>query len=174
MWPPSKIVSGDSIKWESEFSDYPPTDYTLSWAIRGLSNLDVIAESSGDKFLTTLTATQTSLLLPGQYFYQAYLTSIEDPENRTTIKQDSFNVLPNLALESDYDGRSEVEKLLHLVNRAISELIKDNVVSYRIKEREVTKQDLPELIKWRDQLKIEFARLKQAEAGLSRRLFVRF
>lgn len=172
MHPPAKITAGDTVRWLTELPNYSPKDYSLSWSFRGKTSLDVDAAVNNGQFWTIINGSQSNSLI-GSYSYQAYVTDGDD--NRTTVLNGSIEVMPNLAtVTGEFDGRSPAEQMLDLVNSAIAALMTDNVKAYRIKEREVTKQDLPELIKTRDKYKIEVAREKRASLGSSGRVYVQF
>lgn len=172
---PRTITPGDTITWRDSFSDYKPPEYGLSWAIRGATALSVDAIATGDEFETTITPALSSSLVAGTYFFQAY-TRYES--NRVTIGSGQITVLANLgALTDPYDGSTIAQKMLFAVTEAIQARLSGGAVdSYEIKGRQLNRTPLPDLVKLRDQLKIEVAR-EQAAAGLmpdSRRLFVKF
>ncbi len=176
---PILIVPGDTISWISNFTAYNSSDYTLSWAIRGNSSLDLIAVPYGNDFKTTITAIESETLTPGQYYYQAFLSDSDG--DRVLIGSGQIQVVANLATATaPFDGRSEAQKLLDSVTAAILAITEGGAVKeYQIKDRKFTKQDLPELIKWRDKLKVEIAR-EQASAKIAqglgdpRKLYTRF
>lgn len=172
---PRTITPGDTVSWRDSFCDYKPPDYSLSWAIRGASAINLDAIATGDEFETTITPAQSGTLVAGSYFFQAY-TRYGD--NRITIGSGQITVLANLgALADPYDGSTTAQKMLAAVEEAIQARLSGGAVdSYEIKGRQLNRTPLPDLVKLRDQLKIEVAR-EQAAAGLmpdARRLFVKF
>ncbi len=177
---PSKLTPGDTITWKTNFPNYKSSDYTLSWSIRGTSQLDVTATRDGDDFTTTITSTQSATLTPGLYAYQAYLTDVNN--ERLIIGSGQLEVTVNLAAITEaYDGRSTAQKLLDAVNETILNFNSGVIKEYRIKERIMIRQDmsLTELIQLRDKLKIEVAREQASskiEQGLGdpRRLYTKF
>lgn len=58
------------------WSDYPATDWNLTFAMRGASNLSVSGAANGDDFDVVLTAVQTAALGPGPYQWFAKVTQI--------------------------------------------------------------------------------------------------
>ena len=166
------FVAGDSTTFR--FIYPASTSHTVHLSLRGQSSLDVSGSGDGINWTVPLTSAQTVNLPPGDYVYQAYLVDLAG--ERTTIESGSVKVNVNLStITGNYDGRSELEQLFELVNKAIKALTVDNVREYQIKERKVVKQDLPELIKWRDRLKMEVSRERQASGqSVSNMLNIRF
>jgi hypothetical protein len=169
---PESFVSGDRVVFELILPQSTTNDVFMS--LRGLAELDIEGTANGQKLTIPITSAQSATLPPGDYFYQIYL--VDSNSDRSTVDQGSMRVLVNLAtITGNYDGRSELEQLLSLVNDAIKALTRDNVKEYQIKERRFIKQDLPELIKWRDKLKGELSRERQANGhGGSKMLNIRF
>jgi hypothetical protein len=167
-----KFVAGDRTVFEFI---YPASaSHTVHLSLRGQASLDASGVGDGRNWAVTLTSAQTANLPPGDYAYQAYL--VDGSDDRTTIETGSVKVNVNLStITGNYDGRSELEQLYALVNAAIKALAVDNIKEYQIKERKVVKQDLPMLIQWRDKLKGELSRERQAsgQSG-SRMLHIRF
>lgn len=174
---PRVITSGDTVTWRDSFNDfYKPPEYSLSWAIRGSSSLNLISTWDGDSFVTTISSNTSATLSPDTYFFQAYATSIHG--SRTTIGSGQITVIANLELQSgNYDGSTKLEKMLAAVEAAISaHLVGGAVQSYEIKGRRLDRTPLPDLIALRSQLRIEVTR-EQSARGLipdSRRLHIRF
>lgn len=173
---PRTITPGDTVIWRDSFAEYKPPDYSLSWAIRGASTLDLDAIAIGEEFETTITPTASSSLTAGTYFYQAYARL---GGGRITLGSGQITVLANLesALGS-YDGSTMAQKMLAAVEGAIAARLSGGAVdSYEIKGRRLDRTPLPDLVALRSQLKIEVYR-EQAAAELMggdpRRLFVRF
>ncbi len=162
--------AGDRVSVAPSFPDYPSTDFTLTVAIRGPASLDLTATGVGNGYSLGITAEESAQLPAGEYFYHAIAD--DGAGDRVTVSEGRFRVLENLAaIEAPYDGRSLVEKMLASVNKAIIDLTESNCTSYRIKEREFTKQNLPDLIVWRDKLRVELYREQQAARagqGISR------
>lgn len=161
------FTQGDTVKWDSELPAFLNTVHSLSWSIRGLVSLDVtaIAGNSPSNYFTTITSQQSGTLTPGRYYWSAIVTTTADG-SRTTVATGQLTVKPNLSsVTGVYDGRSDSEKELDAVDLAISSIMaNDGIKSYRINEREFTKQDLPDLIMWRDKLKIEVSREQSLQA----------
>lgn len=61
------IISGDSSQFTLSNSDYPASAWTLNYLLSGPTTLTVAGVASGDDFIITLTANQTTVLKPGVY-----------------------------------------------------------------------------------------------------------
>lgn len=173
---PRQITPGDTLTWRDSFTDFLPPEYTLSWAIRGEVALSTTAIAVGDEFETTISKEQSATLPSGTYYFQAYLTASSG--DRITIGSGQITVAANLETAAgSYDGSSSAQKMLIAVEAAIQARLTGGAVdSYEIRGRSLARTPLPDLVKLRDQLKIEVAR-QQAAAGLmpdARRLFVKF
>lgn len=173
---PRQIVAGCSYTWSDRFIDYKPLDYSLSWAIRGASALNLISASFGDEFQTTLLPIGSSALSPGRYYFQAIVS--DSSGGKFYLGAGELEVLANFeSIISPYDGSTTAQKLLSLVETAIKARLEGGAVdSYEIRGRNLSRTPLPDLVKLRDRLKIEVARERSA-LGLmpdSRRLWVRF
>jgi hypothetical protein len=162
---------GDSVTWETTLLELYSDGFTLSWAIRGESLLTVEATQTttpSTSFSTSITSTQSANLVPGLY---RWVAAVSKEDQRITLANGQLRVGVDLFTTVDpIDGRTSTEKMLDQVNAAISEIINNGAVaSYKIKEREFTKQDLGELIVWRDKLRIEVKReqsLTKIQQGL--------
>lgn len=173
---PKTITPGDTVTWRDRFIVWNPRDYSLSWAIRGSTALDLVAVGDGEEFVTRIHQSESSTLIYGTYFYQAYITDLVEGD-RTTVGQGSITVGANLTSLESFDGRTSAAKMLAAVEAAIKARLEGGAVdSYEIRGRSLARSPLPGLIALRQQLRIEVAR-EQSAAGLipdARRLHIRF
>lgn len=184
---PSQIIIGDTVTWNDsglrgndpttgEVTDYTSNNYTLSYAIRGNVALNVSAIANDTGFRTTITSAGSGTLTPGLYFWQAFVTDLSN--NRVTICSGQIRVVSNLAVgTAPFDGRTNTKQMLDAVEAAIIARLKGGaVVEYQIKGRDLKRDPLPDLIKFRDQLRMQVAREEQSCKGSKdgRRLYVRF
>lgn len=173
---PRNLTAGDTLSWRDSFSDYKPPEYSLSWAIRGATAINLEAIAVGEEFETTITPALSSSLASGTYFFQAYTRY--SGGSRHTIGSGQITVLANLeSAQYAYNGSTTAQKMLAAVEVAIQARLTGGAVdSYEIKGRRLDRTPLPDLVALRSQLKIEVQR-EQAAAGLmpdARRLFIRF
>lgn len=170
---PMKITKGDSLTWK----DDPTTDnlgniidstWTLTYAIRGSTILDLTATTDGSGWSTTISKAQSSALTKGFYYWQAYA---EKSGNRVTLAKGRVEILEDLAsATTGFDGRSQVRIDLDNVKAAIRALVTNGAVQeYSIGNRSFKKMTLSELRELESQLLFELAQEERAEtmkAGL--------
>lgn len=182
---PSQITAGDSISWD----DVPSTDnlgnqvdsslWTLKYDFRqaGATNLTVTSAAQGLGWRTTLTKIQTSGFASGKVYFQAYAESGTD---RVTLGAGSFTIEKNVSTAANTDEfRSQAEQDLAAVETAIRSLVSGGAKAYTIGGRSMTKNDMADLLMWRDRLKGIVAKEKKAERlanglGNPSNVFVRF
>jgi hypothetical protein len=182
---PEKINQGDSISW----NDVPATDnmgeeisvntgWTLNYAIRGASSLDLVSEDDGSEWLTSMTSAQSAALAAGFFYWQAFATKGSD---RRTLGSGRVEIIKNLALVTGtYDGRSQARQDLDAVQASIRALVSGGAVQeYTIGNRSMRKMNLADLYIIESKLKYQVAQEERAEkikSGLGdpRNLFVRF
>ncbi|MBD2694449.1 hypothetical protein [Anabaena catenula] len=180
---PTKITPGDTLVWFDVSFDgidpssgltvkFSPTEYLLTYSIRGAVTVDLVAVEQDGSWKTTLTSVASSELTAGSYYWQAHLTN--NVGDRTTVGQGQLLVGANLAaVATAYDGRSEAKKMLDAVTAAISaRLTGGAVLKYAIKDRDLERDPLDSLYVLRDKLKWEVAR--EEKAGKSSMNFIRF
>ena len=101
----------------------------------------------------------------------------------TTIATGGFKVLESLEFSgtaTNYDGRTQIEKDLEIIQTAIRNIINGGAIQeYKIGTRTAKKYELSELIMLESRYKAELIREKQAELianglGNPRATFVRF
>lgn len=174
---PKTITPGDTVTWRDRFIVWSPHDYVLTWAIRGSTALDLVANGDGEEFVTVINQSESSTLISGRYFYQAYITD-NVVGDRTTVGGGQITVGANLQTTAhSYDGSTLAAKMLAAVEAAIKARLEGGAVdSYEIRGRNLSRTPLPDLVALRSQLRIEVAR-EQSAAGLIpdfRRLHIRF
>lgn len=181
---PSFIVAGDSSSWldtpgvDSLGEPVNSTDYVLSYAIRGPKSLTVTAITDGQGWKTSITTTQSAILTPGEYSWQAYATK---SGARVTLGSGKITIKQNLSVAaSDYDGRSQTEQDLDAVRAAMRAILKGNAVAeYTIGNRSIKKYAFTELRALETQLIARLSREQKQEKidngqGNSSNLLVRF
>lgn len=149
---------GDSVNWETDLPSEYDDGWTLQWAIRGENQLDITATQTppDTTFYSMITTTQSNGLTAGRYRWVAAVTK---EEQRITLADGTLTVDVDLfSLDAVYDGRTTAEKMLDTVNEAITLVSSGAKASYKISDREFTYQTLPDLVRWRDKLRIEVRR----------------
>jgi hypothetical protein len=164
---PPTIVSGDTVTWIESLPAYPPDlGWVFEYVLQGETPITLtgITENNAYKF------TIDTVLDPGLYYWQAQLTK---DGSRNTLSSGRLQVSIDLNTAIDYDGRSQAEKELEEVRKAIDTIYKGGQ-SYKIKDREFTRGDLTALIARESQLKAQVWRESQANLGKSPNMKVRF
>ena len=187
---PTKFRSGDTIEWtlNATTDTYGNPISSPDWSViyylrtnRSKQGVTVSSTADGDSFKFTMTSTVTSTMLDGNWYYQAVAN--KSGAQKQTIYTGSFEVLKSLEYSGtalNYDGRSQVEKDLEVIQTAIRNIINGGAIQeYKIGTRTAKKYELSELIMLEARYKAELVREKQAEMidnglGNPRATFVRF
>lgn len=141
---PTQFYSGDRVSWWEHPHGDPTTDI-LSCFIVGLeNNLRLTAFGSSDGWEFNLPTEKSKTLLPGKYKAQLILYSGGD---RKVIAQGNFTVLASFEDLTSLDPKSDDEKELELITKAIATVVSGGVSEYQIGTRRVRYSDLSELTK---------------------------
>jgi hypothetical protein len=174
---PQQFVAGDTVQWtDSAFDGKGSDTYTLTYALRGESTLDVTGTAAADGWNVTITASQSKDLPPGDYAWHAFLTS---GLNRFTVGSGVTKILPNIALQgAGYDARTQIEQDLAAVETEIrARATGAMTIEYSIGNRSLKKESISRLLELRSALRIDLAREKQAKRlseGVGRSIGIRF
>lgn len=112
----STLPQGDSATWTDTAVLLPDgrtataPGWTLTYALRGPTALDIVAVAAGAAWTATLTPLASAALAAGAYVWSAVLTTGTE---RITCGQGQFALTPNLATVSGpYDGRTVAQVAL--------------------------------------------------------------
>lgn len=170
---PARFTQGDSISWtdiktKNNLGEEISSDngWEVSYAIRGSSNpldLDGVPNAEGG-WSFSITSEQSAALKDGLQFWQA---SAEKNGVRHTLGNGRIEVEKNLSLVTGaYDGRSQAQKDLDQVQKAIRALVSGGAIQqYSIGGRSFTKMTLSELQNLETRLKHEVAKEKASNGG---------
>ena len=173
--PASQDVFGNSIS---------SPDWSVVYYLRtntGPVGATVNSSAYVDGFQFTIASNVTATFTAGNWFYQAVAN--KSGAEKQTIYTGQFEVLESLEYSGtalNYDGRSQVEKDLEVIQTAIRTIISGGAVQeYKIGTRSAKKYELSELIQLESRYKAELVREKQGEMianglGNPRATFVRF
>jgi len=187
---PDKIRAGDTIKWRHDASrdnlgnSITSGDYTLKYYFRTNTNHEAHT-ATGTAFGTgwefTISSTDSDAFDAGNWFFQAIAT--KDSE-AVTLASGQIEVLAGLDYTGDhpsaFDGRTQAEKDLAAVQKAIRDIANGNAVkSYSVAGRNLTRYEMADLIALESKLKFEVQRERRAALiangkGDPFNLFVRF
>jgi hypothetical protein len=118
---PAVIIAGTTVQWTKTLSDYPASEWTLKYAIRGIQAINITAEADGDDYAVTINAADTEIWQAGNYWWYSFVEKGSGPtferyqvaEGRLAIKTDPE------ALEPDYDGRSHAKIMLDAIEATL-------------------------------------------------------
>jgi len=183
---PGRIRQGDSAVWNDvPFCDvngtqYDSGSYTLRYTINGAiaSALVLTAAANGSNWQTTLTTSQSGTLAsvsPYSIFWwqaQVFATGV-----RVTIAEGELKVEPDLATQTNYDGRTVAEKALADAEAALAtfQASGGRIQHYTIGSRTMSFQKDSDILSivnyWRSRVRAEQS---TAQGGADRLLLVRF
>ena len=187
---PSPIRAGDFIQWNIPANqDYygnsiSSPDWSVVYYLRtntGPIGATVNSSAYNDGFKFEIASNVTATFTAGDWYYQAVAN--KSGAEKQTLYTGSFEVLKSLEFSGtafNYDGRSQLQKDLEIVQTAIRNIINGGgVQEYKIGTRSAKKYELSELLALESRYKAELIREKQGEMianglGNPRQTFVRF
>ena len=187
---PTTVRAGDYVQWRIPASQdvfgnsISSPDWSVVYYLRtntGPVGATVNSSAYVDGFQFTIASNVTATFTAGNWFYQAVAN--KSGAEKQTIYTGQFEVLESLeysGIAVNYDGRSQVEKDLEVIQTAIRTIISGGAVQeYKIGTRSAKKYELSELIQLESRYKAELVREKQGEMianglGNPRATFVRF
>ena len=187
---PSPIRAGDFIQWNIPANqDYygnsiSSPDWSVVYYLRtntGPIGATVNSSAYNDGFKFEIASNVTATFTAGDWYYQAVAN--KSGAEKQTLYTGSFEVLKSLEFSGtafNYDGRSQLQKDLEIVQTAIRNIINGGgVQEYKIGTRSAKKYELSELLALESRYKAELIRQKQGEMianglGNPRQTFVRF
>lgn len=174
------LICGDSLNFTVSLDDYSAADgWVLTYALRGLSKIDLIATSVGTDFQVQADASTTASWLPGRYNWVSYVSK---SGQRYTVDQGVLTISPDLSQAiAGYDGRSVAEKALADAESALATFrstrgrTKRYTIGTRTMEFDSVTEVLEEISYWRMRVNNEQAANSIAQGlGNPRKMFVRF
>ncbi|MCU7933722.1 MAG: hypothetical protein KZQ99_02440 [Candidatus Thiodiazotropha sp. (ex Dulcina madagascariensis)] len=166
MTEPTQIRAGDSASWEREELDYSADNgWTLHYALRGPSEIDIEAVGIGALHTIDLTSADTVVWVAGDYHAAVYVVS--DAGERVTLGSGMIRVLPDLVAAAG-DQRSHVKRTLDALEAVIEKRATKIQEEYEVEGYRIKYMPLDMLIKLRDR----YARLydrEQVAAGVKPR-----
>jgi hypothetical protein len=172
---PEEFVVGDFVQWKrTDFvADYPTAEYSAQYIARlhqgGSSEFTVSATEVSDGYLFTIDSTASALITAGLYHWQLEITQTSSG-NRIVIASGDFNILVDLD-DNQADPRIHAEIMVTKIESLLSGKADDDVASYSIAGRSLTKLSFTELTEARDYYRREVAehtnkeRIKRGKKG---------
>jgi hypothetical protein len=159
---PEKLTAGVTWKWKKTISDYPASEWTLTYYLRkdGATATSFSAAADGDSYLVTVAAATTAAYASGIYDFIGWVI-------KGTEKFEVFNsmieVLPNPTNSSAYDPRSHARRVMELLEAAMEGRVPNGMESYSIGGRSISKIPLGDLRSLWEKYKQDVAMEEQAE-----------
>jgi hypothetical protein len=174
---PNTINAGDSANWRDEAWTkagttlrYASTEWTLSYELRGPTQITLLAVPEGDGWRTSLSMVTSSQLQAGEYACAAYLSKAGE---RVTMAFAKVTVRADLAqVAVPVDSRSAATRALADCEAALAKFSSSGgkIKSYTIGTRQTEFASLSELLSVRR----FWQRRVNMERGVTGRVLVRF
>lgn len=168
---PDTITAGDTVSWqESAAGDFSPATHTLAFSLRGPSEaakLDLTGTPVSAGWNFTISSAQSGPLntAPANvvWYWQFTATALVGGAV-TALRSGSLRVRPNLAsIGGSFDGRSQTERDLEAVRKAISARAENGLVlSYTIGNRNLQRESVKGLLELQSMLEARLRRDKTA------------
>lgn len=162
---PAKITAGVTFHAVATLAAFPAPDWVVSVAIRGPQVIDLVGVADGVQHVFSKIAEDTASWKPGTYWYEVRATAGEEV---CQVETGNIEIAPNLAaITETYDNRSHVEKTLEALQAQIEGRATRDQKKYKIGDREIERTELADLVRLRNQYKLELARINRAARGQS-------
>ncbi len=128
---PEKLTSGVTWKWKKTVSDYPASEWTLTYYLRkdGATATSFSAAADGDTHLVTVAAATTAGYAAGVYDIIGVVVKAAE---KYVVFDGIFEVLTNPATAGAYDPRTHARRVLDLIEAAMEGRIPNGMESYSI------------------------------------------
>ena len=186
---PDQIRAGDTIKWRHDASrdnlgnSITSSDYTLKYYFRTNTNNEghtATGTAFGTGWEFTISASDSDGFDAGNWFFQAIATKASEAVTLATGRLEVLAGLDYTSTPAALDDRTQAEKDLAAVQKAIRDIANGNAVkSYSVAGRNLTRYEMADLIALESKLKFEVQRERRAALiangkGDPFNLFVRF
>ena len=159
---PEKLTAGVTWKWKKTISDYPASEWTLTYYLRksGATATSFSASADGDTHLVTVTAATTAGYAAGVYDIIGVVVKAAE---KYVVYDGIIEVLTNPATAGAYDPRTHARQVLDLIEAAMLGRIPNGMESYTIGGRSVNKIPLNQLRELYEKYKQDVVMEEQAE-----------
>ena len=171
---PTEIQAGDFTTWKITDTDYSAAD---GWAleynlVNSAGQIVINASADGTGHLVEISAASTAAYSAGLYSYQARMTKTTQIY---TIRRGTIKVLVNFESQTTgYDDRSFAKICLDAIEAVLQGKAGEDVLSYSIQNRSLSKFSHEELLAARDKYKAEWIGEEVSAGRKSRKVKVRF
>lgn len=159
---PREIVAGDSLDATLTYSDYPASaGWELAFAMAGAEALSGVAcTANGDSHDLSVPSASTAALTAGEYQWalRATLGTTVQTVDSSQLSGYTIRVTPSVFDAAAGDQQGYAEKMLPLIEAALTALVTGGAKYFMIGTRQVTQNDIPELTALRVGLRKELSR----------------
>lgn len=160
---PKKITAGLTFKHSINLTAYPASIWSITIYLRGASAIDISATTDGNLHIFNVPASETKKYKAGHYGYSLRATDLNG--NVEEIEAGAIEIISDLSsIEDPVDKRSHAQKTLAALEAVIEGRATLDQERYRLNNRELWRTPLADLIKLRNQYRVEVAR-EQAKAN---------
>lgn len=154
---PDSFGLGTTLKVSRTFTDYPASDgWALTLALNGPTVKSFTAQSDGDSFLITISATDsTTYLQAGKYTWKEYASKGAE---RYLIGGDIFDITPDFSTLAADGAKTDNQKILDAINAKLTGRITSDAESYSIAGRSISKIPFADLMKYKAIFEMRVAR----------------
>jgi hypothetical protein len=118
---PRQITPGETVEWTKTFADFTPDEWTVTYYFRGAGTGFDVAGTANPLdalgYAFTIPSTTTDDASAGRYYFQAWAD--DGAGEKHLVDQGETELLPSLvdlAVETNYDGRSQAKKILDAID----------------------------------------------------------
>lgn len=160
---PSRLVAGDTLRFEAALSDYPAdSGWTMTVIIiTENARYTLNSTASGSNHLVDVAATATVKWRPATYRYTAF---VERAGERYTVDQGIIEVAPDFVTTSSTDLRNHVEKVLAAIEATLEKKASRDQMEISFQGRQLKHLQPSELLAWRDKYRAELVSLRKQAA----------
>ena len=159
---PKKLTAGVTWEWTKTLSDYPASEWTLSYYLRkngtGINTFNATAD--GDTHSVTVSAVVSGACAVGVYDFIGIVTKGTE---KHVVFDGIVEVLPNPTASAAYDPRTHARRVLDLIEAAMEGRIPNGMESYTIGGRSINKISIPDLRLLWEKYKQDVVMEEQAE-----------
>ena len=159
---PVSFVATDYVEWVITLPDFPADEYDLTYAFVTAGNQFTVAcVADGTDHYAEMSISESDQAA-GVYRWQAYATN-EDSE-RFLVRTGTTKVVTDFNGESSgYDPRTDAEVMLDALNATLRGKATQDQLALSISGRSLSKMEPAMLLTWRDAMKAEVKRERDAE-----------
>ena len=107
---PARFQAGNTFTWTKSLADFPASEWTLTYELRGAQSISVTATADGNDYLVSVAAATTASWTVGTYSMAGYVAALS---SRFQIYAGSLVIESNIATAAaDYDARTVAARVV--------------------------------------------------------------